>query len=345
MAQSDWSFLKDKRMDTICFPGTHDSFTYDLQLALGSDASGVVKTLFNTLPVMRNYIRDMAVTQSMDYATQLSFGIRYFDARLMTEGDTGLCFTHSLKTNVTFAEALAQTMRFLGSDGHDHELVIWKVGYKGDKSEIKARISSAIAAERSNINWIESAQDAADLCEMTFGDVVASGRRYILIDDDFIDSIYKEACTSVSAVMANIMAASTHRRTPPQVPFEPQCILPISTSDYVLGGLKYLAEKGLGTFVGACAALMAIFAVLVPWLVPVVAVGGLAAYIYFKSSQYATSIAEVQARSGYQIFEDYYTYVQKTKTESTKAMVMITDFPRATYIEKCRMISSASVVC
>jgi hypothetical protein len=332
-------------MDTICFPGTHDSFTYDLQLELGSDASGVVKTLFNTLPVMRNYIRDMAVTQSLDYMAQLAFGIRYFDARLMLDGETGLCFTHSLKTNITFADALGQTRTLLAKADADKELVIWKVGYKGDKAQIKARMSQSLGVEPSDVLWIESAENVAALCQKTYGDVVAGGRRYILIDDDFIDSVYESSCTSVSEVMANIMSASTKTRAAPCLPFEPQCILPISTSDYVLGGLKYLANNGLGVFVGACVALVGIFSILLPWLAPFVAAGGLAAYIYFKASDYATSIAEVQSRSGHDLFEQYYNYIQMTKTESTKAMVMITDFPRDSYIEKCKMISSASVVC
>ncbi|WP_119344724.1 phosphatidylinositol-specific phospholipase C domain-containing protein [Facilibium subflavum] len=106
-----------KKLSQVVLPGTHDSFTFDLNGAVtcqaDPDASAAAKIPY--------FGKKFAQAQDQNFITQLNRGIRYFDVRLCHQHGKDYT-THSLISNNTFQKELSGLANFLNQ--HPKEIVI-----------------------------------------------------------------------------------------------------------------------------------------------------------------------------------------------------------------------------
>ncbi len=122
--------LKNKRLTEVIFPGTHDSFTYDLNsISVCNSDSGATQAAA--------LAPGFAKAQDLDFYTQLTRGIRYFDIRLCRQDGTNYT-THSLISRTSFEEQTANLKQFIESN--PYEIIIFDLQhvYGYDENNFKA---------------------------------------------------------------------------------------------------------------------------------------------------------------------------------------------------------------
>lgn len=79
-----WGFIKDRPLNRIALPGTHDSGTYSLSRGgeISRDASDAVYAA-RSVPGMNSRVYDWALTQNLSISQQLEAGVRYLDIRVL----------------------------------------------------------------------------------------------------------------------------------------------------------------------------------------------------------------------------------------------------------------------
>lgn len=102
----NWSYIKDKRLDQIVIPGSHDSGTY--AMTTGSA---------------------LAQTQTASIGTQLKDGIRYFDMRVREAmhrdcADPSVFWLYHTWDSYRLQTALDEIKAFLAKPGNEREVII-----------------------------------------------------------------------------------------------------------------------------------------------------------------------------------------------------------------------------
>lgn len=104
--------LKDKSLNQIAIPGSHNAGTYALSSRYSTDTSGSKYSKIDKLGVLRKFIKGWSVCQNSSIADQLNLGIRYFDIRLCVPRSGPVCVCHCLE-GPPLREILDQVERFL----------------------------------------------------------------------------------------------------------------------------------------------------------------------------------------------------------------------------------------
>ncbi|KAK6177006.1 hypothetical protein SNE40_015199 [Patella caerulea] len=126
----DWmsrlpAHLHETPLNQLAIPGCHDSGSYkfDKNGGVGPDADQIVKDLEKLFgPFIKDILYRWAKTQNMNFAQQLTAGMRYFDLRVATrQGTEDLYFLHSLYADKV-EPCLHEMDIFL--DAHPKEVII-----------------------------------------------------------------------------------------------------------------------------------------------------------------------------------------------------------------------------
>lgn len=126
--REDFAILKEKTLDKIVLPGSHDSGSYNLKLRLAPDAPIEVRELISRLGIfglkkfILKIVKKWAECQNHNILNQLNCGIRYFDMRVMWDELKQDFRTHHSLVGPSFLEILHDIKKF--SDGHPQELIL-----------------------------------------------------------------------------------------------------------------------------------------------------------------------------------------------------------------------------
>jgi thiol-disulfide isomerase/thioredoxin len=82
--EDNWGQLKTKSLHQILLPGTHDSGAYqvDFNTPIGDSKFQIIHRLVGYIPLVREIVRKLAITQEKSITEQLNLGIRAFDFRI-----------------------------------------------------------------------------------------------------------------------------------------------------------------------------------------------------------------------------------------------------------------------
>ncbi|GAX75296.1 hypothetical protein CEUSTIGMA_g2741.t1 [Chlamydomonas eustigma] len=138
-----WPQIKGENISTLWIPGTHDTFTYDLDRDYISAATSIPNStcgppvLSWAASVAPSLVMQWATTQTQDIVTQLDMGFRYFDLRPNFNG-TDIHFQHEcVRTknpiSIYFNE-IASWLSSLGSDAKEIIILHFK-DYSGSWNE------------------------------------------------------------------------------------------------------------------------------------------------------------------------------------------------------------------
>lgn len=163
--------IRDKKLNQIFIPGTHDSGTYliSAQSPLMPDAkSSIVNAVSYGGNLGSNVVASWAKTQENHLLAQLNSGIRYFDLRLCGTStaieDVYAC--HAFQGD-SLKNMVKAVKKFLQKGGHEHELIILDINHwyntnDNDLLVMQKNVLNFISAELSP--WIAPRrnQDGAD---------------------------------------------------------------------------------------------------------------------------------------------------------------------------------------
>jgi hypothetical protein len=131
--------IEDKLIRDICFPGTHNSGSYQLSNEIIPAATPLIKDLWRKKYAqkvgLRRYIKDMSLTQSHSFMNQLRKGIRYLDMRVC-KIDGEYYTMHSLKGNLV-SVLMSDLKIFLDEPGSKKEVVIIKVSLDDNNGSLR----------------------------------------------------------------------------------------------------------------------------------------------------------------------------------------------------------------
>ena len=169
-----YSVIKDRPINKLMIPGSHDSGTYDLGTKISPDS---------TLPsiISGAQINSLARTQYYSISEQLDRGIRYLDIRLCSDG-TNLLVCHSVFANsLTIESILEQVKNFLDQPVNKNEVVIIDIqavqNWDNFSTYMKLKIQTALTKYLGNY----AAKSGQFSPESHFGDFVESGKRAIVL--------------------------------------------------------------------------------------------------------------------------------------------------------------------
>ncbi len=169
-----YSVIKDKAINNLMIPGSHDSGTYDLGNKISPDS---------TLPriISGAQINTLAKTQYYSIAEQLARGIRYLDIRLCSDGSK-LLVCHSVFANsLTIDVIFEQVKNFLDQPTNKNEVVIIDIqaiqNWDSFSSNMKDKIQSALTKYLGNY----VAPSGQYSPESRFGDFVEKDKRAIIL--------------------------------------------------------------------------------------------------------------------------------------------------------------------
>lgn len=206
--------LGNKPLNQILMPGSHDTMTYGINqsgvgvfdnLRLGSDAPIATLVKYTSIPGVQNIvgsiIQEWAKAQNVDVLTQLNNGMRYLDLRLCLDTNNGkkvptfndLKFTHSLISDVTFAQMIDQVATF--HRANPNEIVILDFHYILNFSTTNTTLqffvdpSVQLNIQQQALNYIENAfgsslSMASDSLTNTYNYFIGKGVPIIILFDD-----------------------------------------------------------------------------------------------------------------------------------------------------------------
>jgi hypothetical protein len=173
--------IRDKKINQIFMPGTHDSGTYLISAdsALTADASKSLRLSqkYSTEGI-RIFNAGWAKTQSNDILQQLNSGIRYFDLRLCGKSiaveDVYAC--HGLQGD-SLKSIINQVKIFLRQAAHQYEIIIldihhWYVDKGNDLSAMQKNTLAYINEQLSL--WIAPRKDASGVDQYTASSTLAA---------------------------------------------------------------------------------------------------------------------------------------------------------------------------
>lgn len=123
--------IKDKSINQIFIPGTHDSGTYTISPKSLPAPDHKYYFLNNN-----TYRAGWSRTQNTDITAQLNNGIRYFDLRLCGDSTTidSIYACHSLQGE-NLKNIITDVKTFLQQEGHKHEIIILDINHWYNKTE------------------------------------------------------------------------------------------------------------------------------------------------------------------------------------------------------------------
>lgn len=127
--------IADKPINKAPLLGSHDTGSYDINRNsfLTPDATSAIHVAYNM--GLRSKIQGWAKTQTIDVATQLALGVRYFDLRLCgtryggidTNKNNDLYTCHSL-SGAPLKKIIQDVKNFIDTPGHEQEIVLLDIG-------------------------------------------------------------------------------------------------------------------------------------------------------------------------------------------------------------------------
>lgn len=118
--ERNYNILKDKYINRIFMPGTHDSgaYTLDFNVLIGEQIS-LVDKVAKVIPYIQRVISDWTVTQDDTIYEQLARGIRVFDFRISyCHNDSKFYITHTFTCD-NLETILWDLKRFLQKNRHE----------------------------------------------------------------------------------------------------------------------------------------------------------------------------------------------------------------------------------
>ncbi|KAB8033619.1 phosphatidylinositol-specific phospholipase C domain-containing protein [Fluviispira multicolorata] len=191
-----YNVIKDRPINQLMIPGSHDSGTYDLGDKISPDS---------TLPAIISgaQINSLARTQYYSIAEQLDRGVRYLDIRLCSDG-SNLLVCHSVFANTLTIESIfEQVKNFLDQPVNKNEVVIVDIqavqNWDNFSPNIKYKIQTALMKYLGNY----VAQPRQFSPESHFGDFVQSGKRAIVLQYHPTTSLIWERSNYMCGLWAN----------------------------------------------------------------------------------------------------------------------------------------------
>ncbi|MEN9902317.1 MAG: hypothetical protein RL651_981 [Pseudomonadota bacterium] len=182
--KDNWEAIKDKRIDQLVIPGTHDSGTYQLRWGTGADT---------------------AKTQIDSIGDQLKDGIRYFDLRVREAShrgcaDPSVWWIYHGWDSYRLVTAMDEIQKFLSKAGNESEVIILdfqntKIVYNDDRARdvliksIQDYLGTYLAKNEGEWNWQKA--------KMT--ELVGKNKRVIVLLENSLyvkisDSKYTPGC-------------------------------------------------------------------------------------------------------------------------------------------------------
>lgn len=169
--KDNWGAIKDKRIDQLVIPGTHDSGTYQLSWGAG---------------------KHTAKTQTNSIGDQLNDGIRYFDLRVREAShrgcaDPSVWWLYHTWDSYRLVTAVEEIKTFLKTPGNENEVIILdfqdtKIIYDDESARnvllyyIQKELGPYLATHNRVWRW----QDA------TMSELVAKNNRVIVLLENFL---------------------------------------------------------------------------------------------------------------------------------------------------------------
>jgi hypothetical protein len=174
--------LDQRKLYELILPATHDSGAYDLGKTHVPDAC---RTLSFDVP--SDLEEPFARAQSRDLGGQLSRGIRYFDLRVIPQGNDFHAF-HDLISNTKLSSALDQLAAFLGSV--TRELVILKFSHFCQFDDTKhAELINLIVSKIGPYLYNQGTMTGEQVMKLYFRDVTKDGPRVLIHYHDKKDDV------------------------------------------------------------------------------------------------------------------------------------------------------------
>ncbi|CAH8537503.1 unnamed protein product [Heterobilharzia americana] len=149
------SHIAQKPLNTICIPGSHDSFTYSITQRSLPSPDGPIYQLAKYMPrsMLSRVLYPWCVTQSLNLVDQLEAGIRYFDFRICLRRkkrlsqydstDYDFCLVHGQYANLLSIE-LESILHFLQSNPKEVIIVDCNHCYCFETDEQKDHFESLV---------------------------------------------------------------------------------------------------------------------------------------------------------------------------------------------------------
>lgn len=171
-----FDILKNKPINRIVIPGSHDSGTYDLGDVLSPDYSLPIK-------LSGAQINALAKTQYYSLAEQLDRGVRYLDIRLCSDGSKLLVCHSVFARNLTIDSVFEQVRNFMNQEINKNEIVIVDIqsvqGWSTFNDSLKNKISDSL---KNYLGNLVAPQDQFN-ATTPFGTFIQSGKRVIVLQN------------------------------------------------------------------------------------------------------------------------------------------------------------------
>ena len=151
--KDNYDHLKNKPINQIIFPGTHDSGAYTVNFKKS------MKSYLRLLKLLKTSTKDWTKTQDFNIFDQLSKGIRVFDLRLSyREKDNAFYITHTL-TCTSLKDIIEQVTSF--TENHPDEIIILllKADWSYRQSLTVEKRMEALKLIKNKLNLIKNTND------------------------------------------------------------------------------------------------------------------------------------------------------------------------------------------
>lgn len=152
--ENNYDALKEKHVDKIIMPGTHDAGAYKIDFGVFLENKGLntASVVGKILPCVGHYIKNWTLTQDDSLYKQLQQGIRCLDLRLSYKKDTNEYFiTHSFVL-LSLKDGIQQIKKFLNETSKEVVIVTikddWNHRYDYDGSNVINTIKGILGAEK-----------------------------------------------------------------------------------------------------------------------------------------------------------------------------------------------------
>ena len=187
--------LKDRKLNQIVLPGTHDSGTYRLDKELAPDAEDIVKKLWQFKAEgsfgIEDFILGWAKCQDLTIYEQLQSGIRYIDLRVCwAKNNFHTC--HSLLGDPTLT-LLSDMKKFLNEN--PKEILCIKVGFKKLDGTQEDKAKQLFKDTLGDLY-----AEAKPALSKTYGKIIETKERAFFDYGDCIRNLYPDKDTTAEAL-------------------------------------------------------------------------------------------------------------------------------------------------
>lgn len=183
--------MKDKKLNEICLPSTHDSGTYNLRISAPYQISD--KFPREVIPLLQapgiksifqDIIKTTSIAQEQSIRLQLEEGIRRFDIRFKKCNEDGkLRIFHGMFGD-TYEEIAAQIKDFMQS--HPNEVLFIDLNISGEMWDFADADKKLLGQKFMNDfgSMMMGPEDGASFRDTTFGELIQSGKRLVVFCPD-----------------------------------------------------------------------------------------------------------------------------------------------------------------